>query len=85
MQLYTTAGPVNIMNAYAPTLTSTAETKNKFYDDFNIVVNKSIQTVIIDRRSNDMGRSTGYNCEFSEFKHFWKNLGYCKYTSHQNL
>jgi len=61
------------MNAYAPTLTSTAQTKNKFYDDFNIVVNKSIQTDIIDRR------------EFSEFKHVWKHLGYCKYTSHQNI
>lgn len=40
MQLYTTAGLVSIISAYAPTLTSTAKAKDNFYNDLNNVVNR---------------------------------------------
>ena len=40
LRLTTISGPVNIMCAYAPTLSSTAETKDEFYEDLETVINK---------------------------------------------
>ena len=35
LRLQTSSGPVSLISAYAPTLASTAEAKDKFYDDLS--------------------------------------------------
>ena len=40
LQLYSSAGPVSLISAYAPTLTSTAEVKDKFFDDLSTTIEK---------------------------------------------
>ena len=38
MRLQTTNGPVNLINAYAPTLSASDETKDQFYDQLHTVI-----------------------------------------------
>ena len=38
IQLHTAAGMVSLISAYAPTLTSSAEAKDKFYDDLDTLI-----------------------------------------------
>ena len=40
LQLQTSAGLVSLISAYAPTLTSASELKDRFYDDLSAVINK---------------------------------------------
>ena len=40
LQLHSSTGPVNLISAYAPTLTSAAEAKDKFYDDLSTAIEK---------------------------------------------
>ena len=37
-QLQTSAGLVSLISAYAPTLTSASELKDRFYDDFSAAI-----------------------------------------------
>lgn len=41
LQLQTETGPVSIISVYAPTLTATSESKDKFYDDLSKVVSET--------------------------------------------
>ena len=41
MRLDTTSGPVNIVSVYAPTLTSSEEEKDKFYDELETCIKKT--------------------------------------------
>ena len=40
LRLQTSSGPVSLISAYAPTLTSTAETKDRFYDDLSAAIKR---------------------------------------------
>ena len=40
LQLHPSVGPVALISAYAPTLSSTTEVKDKFYDDLTATANK---------------------------------------------
>ena len=40
LQLQTSIGLVSLISAYAPTLTSASELKDKFYDDLGAVISK---------------------------------------------
>ena len=40
LRLQTSSGPVSLISAYAPTLASTAEEKDKFYDDLSAAIRK---------------------------------------------
>ena len=40
LRLQTSPGPVSLISAYAPTLTSTAEAKDKFYDDISAAIRR---------------------------------------------
>ena len=40
LQLHSSAGPVTLISAYAPTLSSTTEVKHKFYDDLAAAIKK---------------------------------------------
>ena len=38
LRLYTSDGPITLINAYAPTLASTPEDKDEFYSNLNVVI-----------------------------------------------
>ncbi|XP_068712846.1 craniofacial development protein 2-like [Montipora foliosa] len=38
LRLYTSDGPISLISAYAPTLTSTPEAKDEFYSNLNVVI-----------------------------------------------
>ena len=40
LQLHSSAGPVTLISAYAPTLSSTTEVKDKFYDNLAATIKK---------------------------------------------
>ena len=40
LRLQTSSGPVSLISAYAPTLASTAEAKDKFYDDLSAAISR---------------------------------------------
>ena len=40
LRLQTSSGPVSLISAYAPTLASTAEAKDKFYDDLSAAIRR---------------------------------------------
>ena len=40
LQLQTSAGLVSLISAYAPTLTSASELKDRFYDDLSAAISK---------------------------------------------
>ena len=40
LQLYSSVGPVTLINAYAPTLSSTTQVEDKFYDDLAATIKK---------------------------------------------
>ena len=44
LQLHTMAGPTTLISAYAPTLTATADVKDRFYDDLSSVISRVPET-----------------------------------------